>query len=78
MSLADELAEARQPTQTEAWIANWCDTLDDSDRATFDAWMADPRRSVAPMFRAVERRGYPCGLEAFRRWVNKQQQRDAS
>jgi hypothetical protein len=77
MSLADELAETRGPSKTDLWMADWYSELDDEDKATFDAWVANPRRSIAPMFRAVERRGYPCGLEAFRRWV-KAQHRDAS
>jgi hypothetical protein len=82
MSLADELADdgIREPTPTEAWVAEWRDTLDDADKATFDEWVAfgyRRRGAVASMFRAVERRGYPHGLEAFRRFV-KQQRRGTS
>jgi hypothetical protein len=77
MSLADELAETRGPSKTDLWMADWYSELDDADKATFDAWVANPRKTVSRMFRAVERRGYPCGLEAFRRWAHKQH-RDAS
>ena len=78
MSLADELlAEAKQPSPTAAWIADWLLTIDDADKATFEAWVADSRSSCESMFRALQRRGYPCGVEALRRWV-KQQRSGAS
>ena len=77
MSLADELAEATQPSPTEAWIADWHATLDDADKTTFLDWSVTPGKSVASMYRALERRGYPHGLEALRRWKYKQH-RDAS
>ena len=77
MSLADELVDddPREPSPTEAWIKEWFSTLSDVDKATFEHWAAGTT-PIAPMHRALQRRGYPCNDEALRRWRMKH--RDAS
>lgn len=73
MALADDFAEelaTSKPTPVEAWIANWYETLDDDDRAWFDAYLADPHKQSAPLWRVCKKHGFPYTENPFREWVN--------
>jgi len=70
MSLEDELIQQdKQAMTTEEWLEQWVASLSAADRKVWNAWLDDPRRPAAAMFRVARAHGYPRKLTSFKSYV---------
>lgn len=72
MSLEDELSEHEKSTlTTEVWLERWVATLSAKDQRTWHAWLSDPTKPAAVLYRVIHAHGYPRKASVFRHWVKE-------